>query len=128
MSQLALDYGIADKARAMHRALLDILRSVVARVSLKEVAFMLDTSPSMVADALAERERKGVRLEWLPVLLGVADDGEREEILKLLADPFGFTVQRRRKLTPTERLRVIEARLVKKFGEAGEQFLDEVES
>jgi hypothetical protein len=55
-------------------SILDEIRRVVNVRGLKEVAFDLDLRASHLAHALAYRERKGIRAEWLPYLVAHAPD------------------------------------------------------
>src|SRR5690242_15162735 len=121
MTQLPL--GPETIQQATHRRALAIVRAIVARVSPKEVAYALDVSPSALQDALAERERKGVRMEWLPTLLLLADDGERKDLLATIAGVAGYCVERARPATPEERLLELEQRVRDTFGRAGEALL-----
>lgn len=118
--------GPSDQARATWRRMLDVLRAVIARLGLKEVAFACDVSASQLADALAERDRKGVRAEWLPVVLQLANEVEREALLSELAGGAGYVVERRVNLTPEQRIERLEALVRKRFGEAGADLVDEV--
>ena len=108
--QAALPWGNRYEAQEGWQAMLVVLRAITARAGLKEIAFDCDTSPSQLADALAERDRKAIRAEWIPVFLRHADDAERAAILVELAAPVGFEVQRAApQLTPEQVLARLEA-------------------
>src|SRR6187401_2284933 len=54
------------------RRLLEALRVAVAEISIKELSYRLDLTPSLLADALAERSHKGVRASWLITIIEMA--------------------------------------------------------
>jgi hypothetical protein len=105
----------------------EAFRSAVAAIGLKEAAFRLDVSPSLLSDALAERDRKGLRLEWLPALLLIAPAEHAATILGLLASMRGLEVVRRKALTPEEKLERLTEKLRARFGAAGAELAAEVE-
>lgn len=127
MSQAALNFGPSETERTAWHRVLDVVREVVATVGLKQLAFDLDCSPSLLGDALAERDRKGIRAEWIPTILTRATDLQRGALLCALAEPVGFDVVRRKVLTPEERLARLEALVTAKLGTVGEALLREVE-
>jgi len=126
VSQTALDFGANEAARHVHARVLDVVRQVVATVTLKQLAYDLDVSPSTLSDALAGREHRSFRLEWLPVVLSRATDVQRVALLSALAEPSGFEVARRRVLTPEERLARLEALVSTRLGDVGAALLKEV--
>ena len=58
----------------------------------------------MLADALAERNHRYLRVEWLLAILDAAPVAVRETAMKPLAATVGFDISRRRELTPEEEL------------------------
>ena len=125
MSQTALDFGANESARHVTAAVLDVVREVVAAVTLKQVAYDLDVSPSTLSDSLNNREHRPFRLEWLAVILSRASDTQRAALLGALAHPHGYEVTRRKVLTPEERLARLEEALRTKLGPVGEQLIKE---
>lgn len=65
----------------VYAAILDTISEVVARASLKEVAYRLDVPPSQLANALKERDRHYVRLDWLPAIMELAAEHDLAERL-----------------------------------------------
>jgi hypothetical protein len=107
------------------RVLVEIRRAVDV-ITIKELAHALDVAPSYVVDALKGTERKGVKAEWLPVILMMSPSPQRQALLEALSIPAGYVVQQRRQLTPEERLAALEQRVAQRFGVAGAELLKEV--
>lgn len=66
--QLSLTYSPSYVGGKIWEQRLEILRSAVNHLGLKEVSFALDVSGSMVSDALNERDRKRWAGEWIDVV------------------------------------------------------------
>lgn len=105
--------------------LLEAIREAVVVITPKELAYRLDIQPSYLSEALAGRDRKGVRAEWLPTILAMAPDALRHSILAELAAPLGFEVVRRQDLSPEERLARLEQRIATEFGTMGARLVEE---
>jgi hypothetical protein len=105
----------------LHQALLQ----AVAVITPKELCWRLKITPQYLSDAFAERDRKGVKASWIPVIIALAPDPARAAILRALAAPVGYDVQRRRELTPEEKLARVQERIAQRFGQAGLEFLAE---
>jgi len=63
-----------ERKEAAELALLEALRIAVAEITIKELAYRLDVSPSLLSDALAERSSKGVRAAWLITIVEMASE------------------------------------------------------
>lgn len=122
--QPQLPWGVSYEVRESWARQLHILRAIAARVGAKEIAFDCDTSPSQLADALADRDRKAIRAEWYRVFLHHGDEAERAALLRELAEPVGFEVREAEPLTPEEKLRRLEAR-VRSIGSIGDDLIRE---
>lgn len=122
----AADPGPNDDARLAWRRALEVIRLIVARAGPKEVAFALDVHGSLLSDALAERDRKGVRAEWLPVILGFATSDERATLLGCFAEPAGFEVRPLEPLSPAEYAHELESVLLERFGVAGKEAVEQL--
>ena len=89
-AQLSLTYSPAYLGGKIFEQRLDVLRSAVNHLGLKEVSFELDVSGSMLSDALNERDRKRWAAEWVDVLKAMlAKRGSDEiatDILRRLCD------------------------------------------
>lgn len=86
---------------------LEVFTAAVARVGIKECVHLFDVQPTMLPDALRERDRKGPRLEWLITLLIAAPDAVKHELVTAINRIAGFRPpERRRELTADEELRV----------------------
>lgn len=123
---LALNFGPNEAARGVHARVMDVVREIVATATNKQVAYDLDISPSSLADALAERQDRGIKLAWLPVLMARAAPAQRIELLAALGDSHQLDVVPRKVLTPEERLARLEEALRTKLGPVGEQLIKEV--
>lgn len=106
------------------RKLLEALRVAVAEISIKELAYRLDVSPSLLADALAGRANKGVRASWLVTILDMASEANLVEIVKALVGRRPYEVQRRKELTPEELAARFEEKL-RGLGAVGLQLIRE---
>lgn len=103
MSLFARDQG----ARAWD-SVLAAVKVAVDQLTLKEAAFLLDTSPSQLSDALAERDRKSVRAEWLVTLLVGTPPKVRDAIMGELARVSGYKKpERAEKLTDKRRAEIL---------------------
>lgn len=102
--QGALDFGSSYRVEAWWSSVHALVREVVELVGLKEYAYHCDAKPSLVADALAGRNHKHVRIEWLLVLLDLAPPVHRERLLVALTAPLGYTLGRRAQLSPEDEL------------------------
>lgn len=112
MSQLSLQWSAPDRDRANYAATLDIVKEVVARTSLKEVAFRLGVAAPALAHALAERDRHYMRLDWLPAIMEMADDCDLAGQLHCtIGAPARLMSVEAKPLTPEQRLAKLEAAL-----------------
>ena len=117
-------FGTFDKypIEQAERRLLDALRAAVAEISIKELAYKLDVSPSLLADALAERSSKGVRAAWLITIVDLASEANAMEILNAIAARKSLEVAPRKVLTPEERAERLEEKL-RSLGPVGMQLI-----
>lgn len=83
---------------------LDEVRLSVAVVTLKEFAYRVDSSPSNVADAIAERDRKRLAAEHLVRLVDMLPPANQVSLARAIVGP-GLKVERAAPLTPEEELR-----------------------
>lgn len=111
-SQLDLEWSANYRHREWWLRILGVIRELVARASLKEVAFRLGVAPPALAHALAERDRHYPRMDWLPVLCDLAAElnmGER--LTNTIVAPIGFAAGPLQPMTPEQRLALIEKAL-----------------
>ena len=80
------------------------IRIAVDAIGLKTAAAECDLSPSGLSDALAERDRKGLRFRSVVGLLRALPADLRESILRALVEPFGLELKARRPMTAAEEL------------------------
>lgn len=111
--QLSLGYQPEHAGREIFRLELDWTRRAVEAIGHKDVAYALDISPSTLTDALHERERKGIKSEWLSVIRHMSSDGMRREYLRIISHPLGFEPERIKVMDAAEELRVTRATLEK---------------
>lgn len=106
----------------------EAFRLAIGAVGLKDAAYRLDVSPSLLSDALAERDRKGVRLEWLPAIILAAPEENALAIIGALARLRRFEVSRsKRVLSDAEKLEALREKLRTRFGAAGLELAAEVD-
>lgn len=98
--------------RAIWRRFLATLNETVAIVGVKRAAADLDTSPSQLKHALAERDRHYVKAEWIPYLVRQAPSHAGVQVL---ADVRHLEVVPRKPLTPEEELRNLKHTLREKL-------------
>jgi hypothetical protein len=113
MSQAALDFGGGWRCAQAWAELLETLNAAVTHVGRKEAAYNLDTSPSQLANALAERDRHYLRASWLPYLVAVAPSHRPVEILAGLR---GLELSPRKPMTPAEELAELRAAVAAECG------------
>lgn len=106
------DAQIADITKLQRAAGLDVWRrrvlpaiaTAVERVTPKECAELFDARPGGITDALAERDRKSPRAEWIVMLLIAAPEATKLELLTELCRIAGYAAPpKKKKLTQAER-------------------------
>lgn len=118
--QLPLKYNDSYRHEQQGDALLELVREVVAALGLKQVAFDLDVQPSVLAHALAERDRHYPRLRWLPYLVAHAPN---DRVVELIASWRNLECKAKVELTPAEKLERIERALETTCGEKMAAFI-----
>ncbi len=106
------------------QTLLVAIRQAVANISIKELAYELDVSPSLLADAMAERSNKGVRASWLVTIIDMATVADALAILNALGDLKKLESQPRKELTPEELAQRYEEKL-RSLGPTGMRLIEE---
>jgi hypothetical protein len=107
---------------------LEAIRAAVGEMGgVKELAYQVDASPSLVSDALAERDRKRVAAEWLVTLLLRAPEPCAAALLQRLAELRGYEVKRRRPMTAEEKLERLTEKLRARLGPLGAALAAEVD-
>jgi len=104
------------------RRLLDALRVAVAEISIKELAYRLDVSPSLLADALAERSSKGVRAAWVVTIVELATEANAIAIVDAFLGRRALEVQPKKQLSAEERAERYEEKL-RSLGPIGLQLI-----
>lgn len=117
----AFDVDRSAKEQA-ERQLLIALRVAVAEISIKELAFALDISPSLLADALAERSSKGVRASWLIMIIDMASEANAIAILNAIIAKRALEVGKRVTLTAEQKAERFEEKL-RSLGPVGLQLI-----
>lgn len=82
--------------------------------------------PSAEERRIGGAEDRELQVEWIPIIIGLAPDANRRAILEALAGPAGHEVQRRKELTPEEKLARWEERVKQEFGAAGLRLAEEM--
>lgn len=106
------------------QSLLEAIKRAVANISIKELAYALDVSPSLLADSLAERSNKGVRAAWLITIVDMASSADAVEILNALGDLKRLETLPRKELTAEELAERYEEKL-RSLGPVGLQLIRE---
>lgn len=93
----------ANAFAAYETEVLPLVAAAVARITATRAASLFDASPSYLADALKERQDKGVRLAWLVALLIDAPEATKLELLAKLCEIAGYrSPERARPMSPEE--------------------------
>lgn len=127
MTQIDLEFGPDARARECWSAVLAAMRAAIDSIGHKELAYRLDVAPSLLSEALNERERKHVQARWLPTILLLAPDPHRRAILDALAGVAGYEVTARKVLSPAEKLARLEEAVRSKLGAVGEELLKTID-
>jgi hypothetical protein len=93
----------------------DVAGQVIERLGAVEVSGMLGISPTALHMALTGREKRAVKLDWLPALLDMDREGH---LVKALCNLAGGDFVPRDRRTDAEKLQALREE-VAKFGEAG---------
>ncbi len=125
MSQGELDFGRSERVGAAHYRLMRAVNDVVDAIGLMVAAGACGARTSDLADALAMREHRYLRSEWLLAICDVASPEQRARIVSAFIDWMGLRVEAARKLKPEERLARLEERIARRFGEAGAEIVEE---
>lgn len=123
--QASLSFADDYPTRVAEKNLLDAIRRAVASISIKELAYRLDVSPSLLSDALAERSNKGVRASWLVAIIDMAPMADALAILNALGERKRIEAQPRKELTPEEKAERYEEKL-RSLGTVGLRLIEEV--
>lgn len=125
MSQESLDFGRVHRVDAAYQRLLRVVNDVVESIGLIVAAGACDARRSELADALAMRDHRYLRVEWLMAICDVATPEGRTRIAEAMVGWMGMRVEVQRKLKPEEKLAALEERIAKRFGQAGVELLEE---
>lgn len=120
--QISLEFGDDARAREAWARVLRRVNLLVDSLTVKEVAYRLNTQPSTLCDALAERERKNLHARQLVQIMAMQ---EGESLLAEIADALGYEVKRKAPLSPAEQLARLEAAVKSKLGQLGEELVKE---
>lgn len=124
MTQEILDFGRAERVTAAHRRLLRVVGDAVDAISLLVAAGACDARKSELADALAGREGRHFRTEWLLAIMDAAPD-HRARIAAAMLEWLGMTAAAARARTAEERLADLERRVAAELGTAGARLVEE---
>lgn len=128
MSQELLDFGrdhrVAEAQRALHRAVND----AVDAVSLIVAAGACGCRTAELSDVLANRSHRYLRVEWLLAIADISPPDFRLKIATALISWLGLRVVPQRELKPEEKLLMLTQRVASRFGAAGIELLEELES
>lgn len=122
--QTALNLDDDFTAKRVERRFLDAVRQAVANISIKELAYKLDVSPSLLSDALAERSNKGVRATWLLTIIDMAPMADAQAILNVLGEAKRLEPVPRKELTAEEKAERLEEKL-RSLGATGLRLIEE---
>lgn len=109
-AQIEIEFHPSQAAREVWKLELEWARRAVLAIGAKDVVFYLDIAASTLSEALSEspdrkrKKPKGLRAEWLRVIVMMSSPVMREEWLRIVSRPMGFVVARHKNLTPEQRL------------------------
>jgi hypothetical protein len=122
--QTALEFRDDFSRERARREFLDAVRQAVANISIKELAYKIDISPSLLADALAERANKGVRATWLLDIIELAPIADSIAVMNALGAVRRLEAQPMRELTAEEKAERLEQKL-RSLGATGLRLIQE---
>jgi hypothetical protein len=122
--QTALEFRDDFSRERVRREFLDAVRQAVANISIKELAYKIDISPSLLADALAERANKGVRATWLLDIIELAPIADSIAVMNALGAVRRLEAQPMRELTAEEKAERLEQKL-RSLGATGLRLIQE---
>jgi hypothetical protein len=125
MSQASLDFGRSDRIARAYRKVLRTVGDAVDAIGLLEAAGACDCSKSDLVAALADREHRHLRVEWLLAICDAAPPDFRARIIESLVAWQGLVVQPAKELTPEERLARLEQRVATELGPMGARIVEE---
>jgi hypothetical protein len=125
MSQASLDFGRGDRIARAYRRVLRVVGDAVDAIGLLEAAGACDCSKSDLVAALADREHRHLRVEWLMAICDTAPPDFRERIYEALLEWQGLRVEPAKPLTVEERLARLEQRVTTELGSAGKRIVEE---
>lgn len=108
MSQIELRPSFAPLADSLRAR----VREAVDFIGLKEAAWRCDVSPSRLSNALDERDRHKLLLEWLPAIITAAPN---DAIVEELAAWRGLECVEQKPQTPAEELHALKGALAEMF-------------
>lgn len=126
MTQEYLDFGRDSRVKDVRRRVLRAVSDAVDAMGLIVAAGACDARRSELADALAGREGRYLRIEWALAIADAAPPDFRRAILEAIAAPLGFTVVPARPRTAEEKLALVVERVTREFGAAGARLVEEV--
>lgn len=125
MMQESLDFGRSHRVAAAYRKVLRALNDAVDAVGLLQAAGACDARKTELHDALADREGRYIRLEWLLAICDIAPADYRARIVTAFVEWQGLAVIPVKPLTAEEKLARLEQRLIAKLGAAGQEIVEE---
>jgi hypothetical protein len=125
MSQEALNFGRGDRVARAYSRVLRMVSDAVDAIGLIQAAGACDCAKSDLLAALADRDHRHLRVEWLMAICDAAPPDFRMRIVSSLLEWQGFTATPVKPLTAEEKLAKLEARLVARLGDLGKQLVEE---
>lgn len=125
MSQELMDFGRNDRVVRNYRRVLRCVSDAVDAIGLLQSAGACDCSKSDLVSALADREHRHLRVEWLLAICDAAPPDYRLRIVDALVAWQGLSVVPIKPMTPEERLARLEQRVATELGEAGRRVVEE---
>jgi hypothetical protein len=126
MDQGSLDFGRDYRVTEAQRALMRALNDAVDAVSLIVAAGACGCRTPELSDALAGRQGRYMRVEWVLAIADIAPSDFKHSIATALVSWMGLRIEAGRKLKPEEKLARLEERVARRFGEAGAALVEEM--
>lgn len=101
------------------------ISDAVDAIGLLQAAGACDARKSELSDALASRDGRYMRVEWLLAICDAAPSDYRLRIVDALVAWQGLSVVPIKPMTPEERLARLEQRVATELGEAGRRVVEE---
>ena len=124
MSQARLNFGPQFRKDRAHRDLLHALDAAVSSAGINAAAGACEARRQDLVDALADRDGRHMRDEWIFGILDVASSEHAKAIVDVIADYAGYALVPVRPLSAEERLARLEQEVIAELGPAAARIVE----